>query len=120
MGALAAMLAATGVFGLAMYSVSKRMREFGIRVALGALPVHVMRSALGRTLILLLAGSTAGLVLGALASRLLAQVVYEATPRDPMVFVGVVLTMTLLGLIATWIPARRAMRIDPAGLLREE
>ena len=120
MGLLAAMLAVTGVFGLAMYSVSKRMREFGIRVALGALPRHVMRSALGRTLILLLAGSAAGLVLGALASRLLAQIVYEATPRDPVVFVGVMLTMTLLGLIAIWIPARRAMGIDPAGLLREE
>lgn len=79
MGLLAAMLAVTGVFGLAMYSVSKRMREFGIRVAVGALPRHVMRSALGRTLILLLAGSAAGLVLGALASRLLAQIVYEAT-----------------------------------------
>ena len=120
MGLLAAMLAVTGVFGLAMYSVSKRMREFGIRVALGALPRHVMRSALGRTLILLLAGSAAGLVLGALASRLLAQIVYEATPRDPVVFVGVMLTMTLLGLIATWVPARRAMGIDPVGLLREE
>jgi len=120
MGLLAAVLAVTGVFGLAMYSVSKRMREFGIRVALGALPRHVMRSALGRTLILLLAGSAAGLVLGALASRLLAQIVYEATPRDPVVFVGVMLTMTLLGLIATWVPARRAMGIDPVGLLRED
>jgi ABC-type antimicrobial peptide transport system permease subunit len=120
MGLLAAMLAVTGVFGLAMYSVSKRMREFGIRVALGALPRHVMRSALGRTLILLLAGSAAGLVLGALASRLLAQIVYQTTPRDPVVFVGVIVTMTLLGLIATWVPARRAMGIDPVGLLREE
>jgi predicted permease len=120
MGLLAAMLAVTGVFGLAMYSVSKRMREFGIRVALGALPRDVMRSALGRTLVLLLAGSAAGLLLGALASRLIAQIVYEATPRDPVVFVGVMLTMTLLGLIATWVPARRAMGIDPVGLLREE
>ena len=120
MGLLAAMLAVTGVFGLAMYSVSKRIREFGIRVALGALPRSVMRSALGRTLILLLSGSAAGLVLGALASRLLAQIVYKATPRDPVVFAGVTVTMTLLGLIATWIPARRALRIDPARLLREE
>jgi predicted permease len=120
MGLLAAMLAVTGVFGLAMYSVSKRIREFGIRVALGALPRHVMRSAFGRTLILLLSGSAVGLVLGALASRLLAQIVYEATPRDPVVFAGVTVTMTLLGLIATWIPARRALGIDPARLLREE
>jgi predicted permease len=120
MGLLAAMLSVTGVFGLAMYSVSKRIREFGIRVALGAQRVHVMRSALGRPLILLISGSVAGLALGALASRLLAQIVYQATPRDPLVFGGVMATMTLLGLFATWIPARRALEIDPAGLLREE
>ena len=120
MGFLAAMLAVTGVFGLAMYSVSKRIREFGIRVALGTQSVQVMRAALGRPLILLLSGSLAGLLLGALASQLLAQIVYEATPRDPVVFAGVPATMTLLGLLATWIPARRALQIDPAGLLREE
>jgi len=120
MGLLAAMLSVTGVFGLAMYSVSKRVREFGIRVALGAQSTQVMRAALGRPLILLLSGSVAGLVLGALASRLLAQIVYQATPRDPVVFAGVTTTMILLGLLATWIPARRALGIDPAGLLREE
>jgi predicted permease len=120
MGMLAAMLAVTGVFGLAMYSLSKRIRELGIRVALGAQSRHVMRSALGRPLILLIAGSVAGLVLGELASSLLAVIVYEARPRDPVVFVGVTATMILLGLVATWIPARRALRIDPAGLLREE
>lgn len=120
MGFLVAMLAVTGVFGLAMYSVSKRIREFGIGVALGTQSVQVMRAALGRPLILLLSGSLAGLLLGALASQLLAQIVYEATPRDPVVFAGVPATMTLLGLLATWIPARRALQIDPAGLLREE
>ena len=120
MGFLAAMLAVTGVFGLAMYSVSKRIREFGIRVALGARSAQVMRAALGRPLILLVAGSIAGLFLGALASRLLAQIVYEATPSDPVVFAGVTVTMALLGLLATWIPARRALQIEPAGLLREE
>jgi len=119
MGVLAAMLAVTGVFGLAMYSVSKRVREFGIRVALGARSRHVMRSALGRPLVLLICGSAAGLVLGVLASSLLAQIVYEATPRDPVVFLAVTTTMVLLGLLATWIPARRALGIDPARLLRE-
>lgn len=79
-----------------------------------------MRSALGRPLVLLIAGSAAGLVLGALATQLLAQIVYQATPKDPIVFAGVTATMTLLGLLATWIPARRALGIDPAGLLREE
>lgn len=120
MGLLAAMLAVTGVFGMAMYSVSKRMREFGIRVAVGAQPIQLMRSALSRPVILLLSGTTAGLLLGMIASRLLAQVVYEATPRDPLVFAGVMITMALLGLVATWLPARRALRIHPASLLREE
>ena len=120
MGLLAAILSVTGVFGLAMYSVSKRIREFGIRVALGAQSVHVMWSALRRPIVLLIWGSASGLLLGVLASQLLAQIVYEATPRDPVVFAGVTGTMTVLGLLATWIPARRALGIDPARLLREE
>jgi ABC-type antimicrobial peptide transport system permease subunit len=120
MGFLAVMLAVTGVFGIGMYSVSKRMKEFGIRVALGAQPVQLMRSALGGPLILLLSGSAAGLLLGAIASQLLAQIVYQATPRDPLVLAAVMATMTLLGLFAIWIPAQRALRVQPAGLLRED
>jgi len=79
-----------------------------------------MRSALSRPLVLLLAGSAAGLLLGAMASQLLAQIVYQATPRDPLVFAGVMITMALLGLVATWIPAQRTLGVHPAGLLREE
>jgi predicted permease len=120
MGLLAAMLAVTGVFGMAMYSVSKRMREFGIRVAVGAQPMQLIRSALKRPVILLLSGSVVGLLLGAVATQLLAHIVYEATPRDPLVLAGVLITMTLLGFIATWIPAQRALRVHPARLLREE
>ena len=120
MGLLAAMLAVTGIFGMAMYSVSKRIKEFGLRVALGAQSVQLMRSALGRPLLLLLSGSAAGLLLGALASQLLAQIVYQATPRDPLVFAGVMITMALLGMVATWIPAQRALRVHPAELLRQE
>jgi len=120
MGLLAAMLAVTGVFGMAMYAVSKRIKEFGIRVALGAQAVQLMRSALGRPLVLLLFGSASGLLLGTMASQLLAQIVYEATPRDPLVLAGVMITMALLGLVATWVPAQRALAIDPAELLREE
>ena len=120
MGILAAMLAITGVFGMATYTVSKRLRELGIRVALGAHRTQLMRAALGRPLIVLLSGSLAGLVLGVLASRLLAALVYEATPRDPLVLISAVAAMTLIGLIATWIPARRALAINPAQLLRQE
>jgi hypothetical protein len=120
MGLLAAMLAITGVFGMATYTVSRRMRELGIRVALGAHRAQLMRSALGRPLLVLVSGSVAGLVLGVLASRLLAYLVYEATPRDPLVLLGALAAMTLIGLIATWIPARRALAVNPAQLLREE
>jgi ABC-type antimicrobial peptide transport system permease subunit len=120
MGLLAAMLAITGTFGVAAYSVSKRMRELGIRVALGAHRIQLMRSALGRPLVLLISGSIVGLALGILVSRILAQIVYQANSRDPLVLGGVVATMMLIGLVATWIPARHALSIDPARLLREE
>jgi len=92
----------------------------GIRVALGAQRKEVLKAALGRAFRLLAFGSAAGLLLGILASRMLAFIVYEATPRDPLVLAGVVFAMTMLGLIATWIPARRALSIDPMVLLREE
>jgi predicted permease len=120
MGLLAAMLALTGTFGVAACSVSKRMRELGIRVALGAQRTQLMRSALGRPLVLLTSGSMVGLVLGMLTSRFLAQIVYHATSRDPLALAGVVATMALIGLVATWIPARHALSVDPARLLREE
>ena len=120
MGGMGAILAITGIFGMAAYSVSKRLRELGIRVALGAQRKEVLRAALGRAFKLLAFGSVAGLVLGLLASRVLALIVYQATPRDPVVLAGVVLSMCLLGLLATWIPARRALSVDPVILLREE
>jgi predicted permease len=120
MGMMGAMLSVTGIFGMAAYSVSKRLRELGIRVALGAQRKEVLKAALERPFKLLALGSAAGLLLGLLASRVLAFVVYQATPRDPLVLAGVVLAMTLLGLLATWIPARRALSVDPMILLREE
>ncbi len=120
MGLLAAMLALTGTFGMAAYSVSRRVRELGVRVALGAQRSQLILSALGRPLVLLISGSLVGLGLGVLVSRLLAQIVYQATSRDPLVLGGVVATMAVIGLVATWIPARHALGIDPARLLREE
>ena len=120
LGVMGAMLSVTGVFGLAAYSVTKRLRELGIRMALGAQRKEVLKAALGRAFKLLAYGSVAGLLLGILAGRVLAFIVYQASPRDPLVLVGTVLAMSLLGLVATWIPAQRALSIDPAILLREE
>ena len=120
LGMMGAMLSVTGIFGMAAYAVSKRKRELGIRIALGAQRKEVLQAALGRAFQLLAFGSAAGLLLGILASRLLAAIVYQATPRDPLVLTGAVLVMLVLGLAATWIPAHRALSIDPLILMREE
>ncbi len=120
LGLMGAMLSVTGIFGMAAYSVSKRLKELGIRMALGAQRKEILQAALGRFVKLLAFGSTAGLILGLLASKVLALIVYHATPRDPLVLVGVVVAMSLLGLIATWIPAQRALSVNPLILLREE
>lgn len=120
LGVMGAMLSVTGIFGMAAYAVSKRMREFGIRIALGAQRKELLRAALERTFRLLAVGSAAGLLLGLASAKVLAFIVSQATPWDPIVLGGVVVTMLLLGLVAGWIPARRALGIDPLILLREE
>jgi hypothetical protein len=120
MGLLAAMLAVTGIFGMAAYSVSRRMKELGIRVALGARQTQVMSAAVGRPIVLLGVGSVVGLLSGVFANRLLGQIVYRANPRDPVVVGGAVLTMALLGIAASAIPAWRALAVDPSKLMREE
>jgi ABC-type antimicrobial peptide transport system permease subunit len=120
MGLLAAMLAVTGIFGMAAYSVSRRKKELGIRVALGARRTQVMSAAVGRPMVLLGVGSAVGLLAGAFATRLLGQIVYQANPRDPVVVGGAVLTMALLGVAASAIPAWRALAVDPSRLMREE
>jgi predicted permease len=120
LGALAVMLAITGIFGLASYTVSKRMRELGIRIALGARQRQILRAALQRTAILLAIGSAAGLALGFAAGKLLAGIVYQATASDPLVVLAVAATMALIGLVSAAIPARKALGADPARLLRDE
>jgi predicted permease len=120
LGILGAMLAITGIFGMASYAVSKRLRELGIRVALGANRGKVLGAALGRAVRLLAIGSVVGMILGVLATRVLSSIVYQATPKDPIVLGGVIFTMLAVGLVAAWIPARRALAVDPMILLREE
>jgi ABC-type antimicrobial peptide transport system permease subunit len=105
---------------MAAYNVSRRMKELGIRVALGARKTQVMSAAVGRPIVLLCVGSVLGLMAGIFASRLLGQIVYQANPLDPVVVGGAVLTMALLGIAASAIPARRALVVDPAKLMREE
>jgi predicted permease len=120
LGLLGAMLAVTGIFGMASHTVSKRLRELGIRMALGARRKEVLGAALGRAFVLLSVGSAAGMALGVLASKVLSYIVYQAAPNDPLVLGGVVLTMLLLGLAAAWIPAQKALAVNPMILMREE
>ena len=120
LGLMGAILSITGIFGMAAYSVGRRLKELGIRMALDAQRTEVLGAALGSALMLLAIGSAAGLGLGILATCVLASIVYQATPRDPAVLAGVVLAMAVLGLVATWIPAQRALSVDPVVLLHED
>jgi ABC-type antimicrobial peptide transport system permease subunit len=120
LGLMGAMLSVTGIFGMAAYTVSQRRRELGIRIALGARRDQVLRASLSRPVRLLALGSIAGLFLGILAARVLAFIVYQATSRDPLVLAGAVLAMSFVGLLATWIPAQRALSLNPLILLRDE
>jgi predicted permease len=120
LGLLGAMLAVTGIFGMASYTVSKRLRELGIRMALGARRRQVLRAALGRAFVLLSVGSGVGLLAGFFLSKVLSYIVYQAAPKDPLVLGGVALTMLMLGMAAAWIPAQKALSVDPMILLREE
>ena len=119
-GAFGLLLSITGTFGLASYTVSKRLRELSIRVALGAQAKQILSAALGRMLILLGSGSVVGILLGVAASRVLSAIVYQASAQDPFVLAAVVLTMLLTGSLAVAGPVRRALHIDPARLLREQ
>jgi ABC-type antimicrobial peptide transport system permease subunit len=120
LGMLGAMLAVTGIFGMSSYTVSKRLREIGIRIALGARRKQVLRSALGRAFVLLSVGSVFGMGMGIAASKVLSYIVYQAAPGDAVVLGGVVLTMLTLGLASAWIPAQRALAVNPTILMREE
>jgi ABC-type antimicrobial peptide transport system permease subunit len=119
-GMLAIMLAATGIHGLVTYAVSRRMHEIGIRMALGARPVQVLRLVLGKTTALLVFGSVIGLILALAIGRVIASIVYQAHLHDPVVMMSVWTTIALLGLFSSWSPARRAMRVDPMVALRHE
>jgi predicted permease len=119
-GLLAILLAVTGIYGVASYSVSRRLREIGIRVAVGARPADVLRLIFGHTAAWVALGSLVGLALGMGAAQLLASIVYGASPRDPVVIACVALTMFAAGLAAAFAPARRALTVDPVSVLRQD
>jgi ABC-type antimicrobial peptide transport system permease subunit len=119
-GVLALMLAVTGIYGLSAYTVSRRVREIGIRVAIGARPSQVLRSVLGRMAVVLTVGALTGIAGGVACTAVLAHVAPQATPRDPMVLSMVAVTMIAVALLSCWAPARRAISVDPIRSLRHE
>ncbi|MFY9529077.1 MAG: ABC transporter permease [Candidatus Acidiferrales bacterium] len=119
-GAFGLLLSIAGTFGLASYTVSKRLRELSIRVALGAQAKQILSTALGRMLILLGSGCVVGIVLGAATSRLLSAIVYQASAQDPFVLAAVAFTTVLTGSLSVAGPVRRVLHVDPAILLREQ
>jgi predicted permease len=119
-GVFGLLLSITGTFGLASYTVSKRMRELSIRVALGAQGKQILSAALGRMFTLMFTGSLIGLTLGIATGNLLSHVVYQASAQDPIVMLAVAFTVLLTGSLSVAGPVRRALHIDPAHVLREQ
>jgi len=118
--AVALLLAAIGLYGVLAYSVSQRTREIGIRMALGANSQQLVRGIVGDGLGLILAGILAGLVMSLALTRLLGSLLFHVSPTDPLTFAGVCGLLVAVGLLASWLPARRAAAVDPVGSIRVE
>jgi ABC-type antimicrobial peptide transport system permease subunit len=119
-GFLAVVLASTGVYGMMAYAVSRRTREIGIRMALGAAPSLVARVVLARTAVLLAVGVTIGLALAFAGGKFFGQILYGISAHDPLTYLCAIALMAAVAFVACWVPARRAIRIDPLTALRAE
>ena len=119
-GVLALILAATGIYGVMAYAISSRTREIGIRMAIGASQGQVLAIVARRALLLIGSGTVIGLGTALAAGRLLGQILYGVEPTDPFTFATVFVLMLAIASLACWIPARRAIRINPVTALRQE
>ena len=120
LGAVALLLAGMGVYAVMAYAVSQRTQEFGVRMALGASPANVLWQVVRRGLLLAGTGVAAGLVLAFSVTHLLAGFLYGVSPFDPLTFLGVPLILGLIAVLACYVPALRATRVNPMDALRSE
>src|ERR1700735_5609237 len=116
----ALLLAGLGIYGVISYIVSERTHEIGIRLALGAQSRNILRMVLRQGLVLAIAGAAVGLACALVVSHLMAGLLYGVRPTDPVTFVGVALLLIGVALLACYIPARRAIRVDPLVALRHD
>jgi putative ABC transport system permease protein len=119
-GVLALLLAAVGLYGVVSYSVAQRTREMGVRIAIGASRSSVLSLVVGEGLRLVAVGAVLGLLASLALTRWMATLLYAIGPRDVTMFAAAAVTLLITGLLASYVPARRATRIDPVNALRAE
>jgi putative ABC transport system permease protein len=118
--AIALLLTAAGIFGVLSYLVTQRTREIGLRMALGAQPEDVLRVVVGHGLRLVLFGLCIGVAAAFVVTRWMSSVLFDVKPTDPLTFAAVAALLTVVAFLASYVPARRAMRVDPMVALRYE
>jgi putative ABC transport system permease protein len=119
-GVLALILAATGIYGVMAYAISRRTREIGIRMAIGASQGQVLAIVARRAVLLIGSGTVVGMLVALAAGRFLEKILYGVEPTDPLTMAIVLAMMLGIAALACWIPARRAIRINPVTALRQE